>query len=391
MSTLKFSAFNLITSPTATSFFVGYDGTSMIRIEADNLNTTYDLSSAQSGANVDVSLVGSDATTDTVTLVAGTGITLTDSGTNQITIDSAGGGTPTLQDVTTAGNTTTDGISLGTATAPPATMTLKILGANTLDSGYAIFSENSSSLDLFYVTNSGNFYMRNPSRNNSIIIQNSASTSGTGTSATLIGDLAGFGSNVTGGFLVCLGRNAGQNMTGGNSCTIIGAYAAQGNLNASLSVFIGSNAGRNSSGTTSSVIVGNDAGNGTYFTGSTVIGNSAGKGLGTPLRQNNVYIGTNVANNSLCDDGNTIIGANLQYNGLEALNNHVIIGSYNQERLRINNNGDVTWTGGDYMKIQTGTTASRPASPVAGMIRFNTTTEKYEGYVNSIIGWVDFH
>jgi hypothetical protein len=43
------------------------------------------------------------------------------------------------------------------------------------------------------------------------------------------------------------------------------------------------------------------------------------------------------------------------------------------------------------MKIQTGTTASRPASPVPGMIRFNTTTEKFEGYVNSITGWVDFH
>ena len=43
------------------------------------------------------------------------------------------------------------------------------------------------------------------------------------------------------------------------------------------------------------------------------------------------------------------------------------------------------------MKIQTGTTAGRPASPQAGMIRFNTTTRKYEGYVDSITGWVDFH
>jgi hypothetical protein len=55
-------------------------------------NTTYDLASAQNAANVDVTLTGSDATTDTVTLAAGTNITLTDNGSNQITINAAGGG-----------------------------------------------------------------------------------------------------------------------------------------------------------------------------------------------------------------------------------------------------------------------------------------------------------
>lgn len=55
-------------------------------------NTTYDLASAQNASDVDVTLTGSDATADTVKLVAGSNITLTDSGTNQITIDAAGGG-----------------------------------------------------------------------------------------------------------------------------------------------------------------------------------------------------------------------------------------------------------------------------------------------------------
>jgi len=55
-------------------------------------NTTYDLTSAQAGLNVEVTLTGSDATTDDVTLVAGTNITLTDDGSNNITIDAAGGG-----------------------------------------------------------------------------------------------------------------------------------------------------------------------------------------------------------------------------------------------------------------------------------------------------------
>lgn len=60
-------------------------------VVGDN-NTTYDLASAQNASDVDVTLTGSDATTDTVKLVAGTNVTLTDSGTNQITIDAAGGG-----------------------------------------------------------------------------------------------------------------------------------------------------------------------------------------------------------------------------------------------------------------------------------------------------------
>jgi hypothetical protein len=51
--------------------------------------TTYDLDSIQTGSNVAITLVGSNATLDTITLVAGTNITLTDNGSNNITIDSA--------------------------------------------------------------------------------------------------------------------------------------------------------------------------------------------------------------------------------------------------------------------------------------------------------------
>ena len=50
-------------------------------------NTTYDLSSVQDGANVDIKLTGSDATVDTIQLTAGTNITLTNTGSN-VTIDS---------------------------------------------------------------------------------------------------------------------------------------------------------------------------------------------------------------------------------------------------------------------------------------------------------------
>ena len=50
---------------------------------------TYDLDSIQVGADVAITLVGTDTTVDTVTLVAGTNITLTDNGSKNITIDAA--------------------------------------------------------------------------------------------------------------------------------------------------------------------------------------------------------------------------------------------------------------------------------------------------------------
>jgi len=52
-------------------------------------NTEYDLASAQNGSNIDISLTGTDATTDTVSLIAGTNVTLTDNGSNNITINAS--------------------------------------------------------------------------------------------------------------------------------------------------------------------------------------------------------------------------------------------------------------------------------------------------------------
>ena len=62
-----------------------YDTCSFVLSSADN-NTTYDLDSTQNGPNSDIRLIGSDSTTDIVTLEAGSNVTLTNTG-NNILID----------------------------------------------------------------------------------------------------------------------------------------------------------------------------------------------------------------------------------------------------------------------------------------------------------------
>lgn len=51
-----------------------------------------------------------------------------------------------------------------------------------------------------------------------------------------------------------------------------------------------------------------------------------------------------------------------------------------------NQNANFVSTGA--VKIPAGTTAQRPASPVNGMVRYNTTTLRVEGYANNT--WVVF-
>ena len=72
-------------TPDETTFLRGDNTWATVSTE----NTTYDLASLQNVDNVNINLTGSDASVDTVTLVAGTNITLTDDGSNNITIDAA--------------------------------------------------------------------------------------------------------------------------------------------------------------------------------------------------------------------------------------------------------------------------------------------------------------
>lgn len=74
-----------------TSVGNGFSGSVSLATLLDDTNTTYDLASNQDAADVNIRLTGSDATSDNIKFVAGTNITLTDNGANEITIDAAGG------------------------------------------------------------------------------------------------------------------------------------------------------------------------------------------------------------------------------------------------------------------------------------------------------------
>jgi len=249
---------------------------------------------------------------------------------------SGGGGTPDLDAVTTAGNTTTNSITIGSATA--GTAKVNIVGADATDANDALLVENSSGNDLFKITNSGNFYMSHATRTNSIVINN-VDTTGTGTYSTILGYQAADGTNVNGLYLTAIGTRAAQLANGGTFSVVVGMNAARAAAILSNAVVVGMNAVNGSQGFQSSVAVGRSAGESSNLIYSTVLGYYSGRALGTTQRSYNTYVGYNVASSSNNQSGNTFIGSNIQNSSTEALNNTVIIGSNNAERLRIDSTG----------------------------------------------------
>jgi hypothetical protein len=119
----------------------------------------------------------------------------------------------------------------------------------------------------------------------------------------------------------------------------------------------------------------------------------------------NTTISSTWANNTLTDlatamtgsvaaDGQTTITGNLQMNSnkLTGLAVGTTTGDsveYSQLVALLNNatlTGTVSMTGTGFLLIPKGTTAERPAVPVAGEIRYNTTISSFEGYSGGVWG-----
>lgn len=82
-------------------------------VDSNTYLTTADYSSAQSGTDVNLNLTPSSGTVDTVKLVAGAGMTLTDDGSNNVTIDYTGSSIQSrVVDTFNIANTTTNDLTL---------------------------------------------------------------------------------------------------------------------------------------------------------------------------------------------------------------------------------------------------------------------------------------
>ena len=105
-----------------------------------------------------------------------------------------------------------------------------------------------------------------------------------------------------------------------------------------------------------------------FITGKEI--DTIGGGLLSILSDDGVYIdsilsSTNITSGALTVAGGVGIGENLNVGG-----NIVVAGA-------------LTVSGAGYIKVATGSTAERPGSPSAGMIRYNTSASQFEGYLGT--------
>ena len=116
---VKFSQFTSGSTVSDIDFLVGYKASDNVQIPIGlvSANTTYGISTSQSGDNVNVTLTGSDSTTDSVLITKGTNITLTEDGAgNGFTIASTASGDTYDLNATADGNNVDLNLTSGSGT-----------------------------------------------------------------------------------------------------------------------------------------------------------------------------------------------------------------------------------------------------------------------------------
>jgi len=250
------------------------------------------------------------------------------------------------------------------------------------------------------------------SANNSNFLGRQAGSGATGASfAQFFGRSAGI--NATGAqYGVFIGDNAGNAASGSSSGVFIGQNAGYQATTAPYSIFIGTSAGYQATGATTATFIGYAAG---YTASNADYANMIGRGAGNAATNafysqfmgfqagynatnaaNAIFIGSNagfgdtvdntVSGTSILIGNNTSTGgfSNSIAIGKSATNtaaNEMQIGSASSKINTVVVNG----VGG--IQVPVGTTGERVA--VQGMIRYNTTTSKFEGYDGAV--WQDFY
>ena len=365
--------------------------------------TTYDLASVQDGDNVDITLTPATGAVDTVQLTAGSGITLTDNGSNNITIDAAAGGsglwTATGNDIY---NNNSNAVVIGkTTAATDATSALEVSGrvsqvglGDSTFFGYGAGSSTSisnkrcaafgnlalylnvSSLDntaighqaLFRTTGSGNTGVgstamsNNTSGNNNVAIGDDAlRTSATGSSNVAVGAQSLY--SVTSGANVGVGYRALEAGTTGASNTGLGAYSLRSVNTSSYNTAVGQSAMEFlASGDGRNVAIG------------LVAGSNYGVGTGISLTacSNSIFIGYNTRALSNGGDNEIVIGSDVLGNG----SNTITLGNADNEETHLT--GVIVLEGYAF--------ATLPASPVVGMRTYITDSAFPTYYTNAAGG-----
>ena len=354
-------------------------------------NITYDLASAQDVDNVNITLTDSNNVVDTVQLIAGTGISLTDDGINNITIDVEAGNNGAFVPIGTLANSdiynanfnsafpTARSVIIGDNSMSSDTLASlevhgrvsqiiannntffgKFVGANNTGSGNVAFGYEAFKENLAGHTNSafGQYALKaNTSGWGNTAIGQSALISNTiGVSNTAIGSLA-LTDNVDGVKNTAIGHSALQSNVSGSENISIG-YLSLANNTGDESVVIGNRAFTNNPGISTVVGIGHEVGRYANAQESVMIGNRAGtqKAVGGNFSGTcvgSIFIGHDTRPSVNSSSNEIIIGTDAIGKG----DNTVVLGNDNITETHLK--GVVVLEGYLY--------ADLPASPVVGM------------------------
>ena len=250
--------------------------------------------------------------------------------------------------------------------------------------GYGALSANTSGNDNVAV-GADALLVNTSGGNNTAIGEEALLANTTGSNNTAIGQEA-MDSNTIGGANTAIGKNSMESNIDGGDNVAVGYDSLRENIDGFGNVALGRESlYNNTSGNYNTVIGRQAAGNSALADGdmdhNTVIGHQAGfnftGGAAGAGPNNNVLLGYRAGNVITTGDNNVIIGYDVDPSSATASNElnigDLITGTIGSGLVEILGTGALT--------VPQGTVAQRPGTPAAGMIRYNSDSDVYEGYV----------